>query len=317
MDMVTIYFTFEPREDLKQPLVAEFPQVQFLFDTKVDLEKLSQTDILVTYGEDLKEHHLQHADKLQWIFVASAGVEKMPAEAIAKRNIIVSNVRGIHKKPMTESIIAHILSLKRVLPFIYEQQQKKVWNKKARPTELNGSTALIIGPGAIGGEIGRILQAFEVHTIGCNRSGEEASYMNETYKLDDLKQQLPKADIVISILPSTNETKYLLTREHFELMKESAIFMNFGRGDLVETSTIAEALQNELIAHAVLDVFEIEPLPADSPLWELDNVTLSPHFSSHSSRYLERGLEIFKPSLHKWLNGERDVENKMDILRGY
>ena len=200
--MVTIYFTFEPREDLKQPLLAEFPQADFLFDTKLDVEKLAHSEILVTYGEDLKEEHLQHADKLEWIFVASAGIEKMPAEAIAKRNILVSNVRGIHKKPMTESILAHILSLKRVLPFIYEQQQKKEWNKKARPTELNGSTALIIGPGVIGGEVGRILQAFDVHTIGCNRSGKEAPYMNETYKLDDLKEQLPKADIILSMLPS-------------------------------------------------------------------------------------------------------------------
>ena len=315
--MVTIYFTFEPREDLKQPLLAQFPQVDFLFDKKLDVEKLAQTDVLVTYGEDSKEEHLQHADKLQWIFVASAGIEKMPAEAIAKRNILVSNVRGIHKKPMTESILAHILSLKRVLPFIYEQQQKKEWNKKARPTELNGSTALIIGPGAIGGEVGRILQAFDVHTIGCNRSGNEAPYMNETYKLEDLKEQLPKADIVLSMLPSTKETKHMLTREHFELMKSSAIFMNFGRGDLVETDTLVGVLQDELIEHAVLDVYEIEPLPADSPLWDLNNVTLSPHFSSHSSRYLERSLDIFKPSLEKWLNGERNLENKMDILRGY
>lgn len=315
--MVTIYFSFDPREDLKQPLLAEFPQAEFLFDTKLDVEKLAQSEILVTYGEDLKEDHLQHAKQLQWIFVASAGIEKMPADAIAKRNILVSNVRGIHKKPMTESILAHILSLKRVLPFIYEQQQKKVWNKKARPTELNGSTALIIGPGAIGGEVGRILQAFDVHTIGCNRSGKEAPYMNETYKLDDLKEQLPKADIILSMLPSTKETKHMLTREHFELMKSSAIFMNFGRGDLVETDTLVGVLQDKLIEHAVLDVYETEPLPADSPLWELDNVTLSPHFSSHSSRYLERSLDIFKPSLEKWLNGERDLENKMDILRGY
>lgn len=315
--MVTIYFTFEPREDLKQPLLAEFPQADFLFDTKLDVGKLAQSEILVTYGEDLKKEHLQHADKLEWIFVASAGIEKMPAEAIAKRNILVSNVRGIHKKPMTESILAHILSLKRVLPFIYEQQQKKEWNKKARPTELNGSTALIIGPGAIGGEVGRILQAFDVHTIGCNRSGKEAPYMNETYKLDDLKEQLPKADIILSMLPSTKETKHMLTREHFELMKSSAIFMNFGRGDLVETDTLVGVLQDKLIGHAVLDVYEIEPLPADSLLWDLNNVTLSPHFSSHSSRYLERSLDIFKPSLKKWLNGERDLENKMDILRGY
>lgn len=315
--MVNVYFTFEPREDLKKPLITEFPQVDFAFDTKLDTEKLRAAEILVTYGEDLKAEHLQDADKLQWIFVASAGIEKMPAEAIAARNIFVSNVRGIHKKPMTESILAHILAYKRALPFVYEQQKKHEWNKKARLSELNGSTALIIGPGAIGSEIGRILQAFDVYTIGCNRSGEQASFMNETYKLDVLKDQLPKADIVISMLPSTTETKYLLTREYFELMKDSALFMNFGRGDLVKTETLVEVLTDKLIAHAVLDVYEIEPLPAESPLWEMGNITLSPHFSSHSSRYVERSLDIFKPSLHKWLAGERDLENKMDLLRGY
>lgn len=315
--MVTIYFTFEPREDLKQPLVTQFPQVNFKFDAKLDVAKLKDADILVTYGEDLKAQHLEHADKLQWIFVASAGIEKMPAQAIADRNIFVSNVRGIHKKPMTESILAHILALKRALPFVYEQQKKKEWNKKARLSELNGSTALIIGPGAIGSEIGRILQAFDVYTIGCNRSGEDAPFMNETHALDNLTEQLPKADIVISMLPSTKETKYLLNREHFELMKDSAIFMNFGRGDLVETKVLVQVLEEKLISHAVLDVYEVEPLPADSQLWELDNVTLSPHFSSHSSRYVERSLEIFKPSLEKWLAGEKELENKIDILRGY
>lgn len=315
--MVMIYFTFEPREDLKQPLVAEFPQVDFEFDAMLDMEKLANADVLVTYGEDLNEAHIEQADKLKWIFVASAGIEKMPAKAIAKRNIIVSNVRGIHKKPMTESILAHILALKRGLPFIYEQQKKKEWNKKGRFSELNGSTALIIGPGAIGGEIGRILQAFEVHTIGCNRSGEAAPFMDETYSLEKLVEQLPKADIVISMLPSTKETKHLLGYEEFKIMKDSTIFINFGRGDLVDTDVLVRVLKEELIAYAVLDVYEIEPLPSDSPLWEIQNITLSPHISSHSARYVERSLEIFKPSLGKWLIGESDLENKLDILRGY
>lgn len=241
----------------------------------------------------------------------------MPAKAIAERNILVSNVRGIHKTPMAESILAHILSLKRALPFIYENKRNKVWDKKAQLSELNGSTALIIGPGAIGSEIGRLLQAFEVYTIGCNRSGEDAPFMNETYRIDELESQLPKAHIVISMLPSTPETKHLIKLDHFKLMRDDAIFMNFGRGNVVKTDVLIQALEQKLIFHAVLDVFEEEPLPLSSKLWEIDNVTISPHFSSHSSRYVERSLEIFKPSLEKWLNGETDVENKMNILRGY
>ncbi|MEG0473267.1 MAG: D-2-hydroxyacid dehydrogenase [Solibacillus sp.] len=315
--MVMVYFTFELREALKAPLIAQYPQVNFAFDSKLDLVKLREAHILVTYGEDLTEQLIDEAINLEWIFVASAGVEKMPAAAIANRDILVSNVRGIHKKPMTESVLAHILALKRGLPFIYEQQSKGQWNKKTTLSELNGSTALIIGPGAIGSEIGRILQAFDVYTIGCNRSAEAAAYMDETHFLSDVAQYLPEADIIISMLPSTKYTKHLLGYEHFELMKESAIFMNFGRGDLVDTNVLVQVMKEQLIAHAVLDVYEIEPLPADSPLWELENVTLSPHFSSHSSRYVERSLDIFKPSLEQWLNGERNLENKMNLLRGY
>lgn len=312
-----IYFTFEPRPDLREPLVEEFPNIDFVFHSKLKEEELSGVDVLVTYGEDLNEKRIEKAANLKWIFVVSAGVEKMPHEAIHDRGILVSNVRGIHKKPMAESILAHILAIKRVLPFIYENQQKGEWNKDTRPTELNGSTALILGPGAIGAEIGRLLQAFEVYTIGCNRSGDDVPYMNETYKMKDLMSVLPRAEIVISILPSTPETKHLLTYEHFKKMRRDTIFLNFGRGDLVSTDVLIKVLEEQLISHAVLDVFEQEPLPSSSKLWELSNVTISPHFSSHSSRYLERSFDIFKPSLRKWLNGDENLENKMDILRGY
>jgi len=313
-----VYFTFDSRPDLQKQLVNEFPEVEFAFRNGIYDEDLKTAEVIVTYGEDLIDEHIAKAQQLKWIFVASAGVEKMPKEAIAERNLLVSNVRGIHKKPMTESILAHILSIKRVLPTIYNNQRNKIWDKRGgRPTELNGSTALIIGPGAIGGEIGRLLQAFEVYTIGCNRSGKPADYMDETYRIDELKEHLPKADIVISVLPSTEETEHLIQYEHFQSMRENAIFMNFGRGNLVELDVLIRAMEEKQIQHAVLDVFEEEPLPLESKLWDLDNVTISPHCSSHSSRYLERSLEIFKPSLKKYLNGDTDIENKMNILRGY
>ncbi|HWL12715.1 MAG TPA: D-2-hydroxyacid dehydrogenase [Ureibacillus sp.] len=313
-----VYFTFDARPDLQKQLVEQFSEVEFAFRKGIVEEDLETAEVIVTYGEDLTDEHIAKAHNLKWIFIASAGVEKMPKEAIAERNLLVSNVRGIHKKPMTESILAHILSLKRVLPTIYDNQRNKIWNKRGgRPTELNGSTALIIGPGAIGGEIGRLLQAFEVYTIGCNRSGNPAEYMNETHRIDELAEHLPKADIVISVLPSTDETEHLIRYEHFELMRENAIFMNFGRGNLVATDVLIRALEEKQIQHAVLDVFEEEPLPLESKLWELDNVTISPHCSSHSSRYLERSLEIFIPSLEKYRKGDTDIENKMNILRGY
>ena len=255
--------------------------------------------------------------KLKWIFVASAGVEKMPAQAIIDQGIVVSNVRGIHKTPMAESILAHILAIKRALPWMYEQQKKSEWSKKAKQTELRDSTALILGPGAIGGEVGRLLQAFGVKTIGCNRSGKEAAFMDDMVSFEGLLGALPIADIVISVLPKTIETTHLLKEAHFKAMKNNAIFMNFGRGNLVDENTLIQAIENGEIGYTVLDVFEEEPLTADNPLWTLPNVIVSPHVSSHSARYVERSLKIFKPSLEKWLNGERDLENVMDLSRGY
>ncbi|MFJ7841301.1 D-2-hydroxyacid dehydrogenase [Lysinibacillus sphaericus] len=312
-----IYFTFEPRPDLRKPLVEEFPQCDFVFENGLSTDELQKADVLVTYGEDLNDANIQYATKLKWIFVASAGVEKMPAQAIMDRDILVSNVRGIHKTPMAESILAHILAIKRALPWMYEQQKKSEWSKKGKQTELRDSTALILGSGAIGSEVGRLLQAFGVTTIGCNRSGNAAPYMDEMVNFAKLTEALPKADIVLSVLPKTPDTTHLLKDEHFNAMKNDAIFMNFGRGNLVDEKVLIRAIEAGEIGYAVLDVFEEEPLSANNPLWSYSNVIVSPHVSSHSSRYVERSLAIFKPSLTKWLDGDTALENVMDLSRGY
>lgn len=311
-----VLFTFMPKDHQQKMLKEQFPEVQFHFTHK-DKSRLSAAEVLVTYGEDLKEEDIQAAENLKWIMVASAGIEKMPHKAITERGIIVSNVRGIHKTPMSESVMAHLLSLKRSLPAIYNNQSNKEWVRKISSAEIKGSTALILGPGAIGSEIGRLLQAFGVHTIGCNRSGTPADSMAETISFEGIKEVLPQADTVISVLPSTKETKKLLKKEHFEAMKKDAVFMNFGRGDLVEDAVLIEALQNEELGFAVLDVFEQEPLPQDHPFWAMENVVVSPHISSHSGKYVERALDIFVPNLRQWLSGDGKPTNLVDMEKGY
>jgi phosphoglycerate dehydrogenase-like enzyme len=311
-----VLFTFVPKEHQQQRLKSEFPDVQFYFEYK-DKTRLPSADIAVTYGEDLSEEDIKQAHRLKWIMVASAGVEKMPHAAIAEKGIVVSNVRGIHKTPMTESVLAHLLALKRSLPLIYENQSNKEWSRKTRSTELRGSTALILGPGAIGAEIGRLLQAFGVRTIGCNRSGKQADYMEELVPFNQLIDILPAVDTVISVLPSTKETKHLLKAEHFRAMKNEAIFMNFGRGDLVEDQVLVNALETGEIAYAVLDVFEQEPLPPSHPFWAMNNVVVSPHVSSHSEKYVERALDVFVPNLKKWLAEDACPSNLVNMERGY
>ena len=314
--MVRALMTFPIKERFRDNLIKEFPQVEFTFlDTIEDVE-VSDVEILITYGADVTEDILKQMTILKWVMVASAGVDQMPLEQLGNRNILVTNVSGIHKTPMAESILAHVLSLYRALPVIAEQQQKRVW-EKMKSTELRGSTALILGPGSIGGEIGRLLQAFGVKTIGCSRSGRTHEGMDEDIAFEQITEYLPVADLVISVLPSTPETRWILKSTHFDLMKETAVFMNFGRGDLVKEQVIVEALQQNKIGHAVLDVFEQEPLDKKSPLWELDTCTVSPHVSALSAKYIERALEIFKHNLRIWLVEGNEFKNVIETERGY
>ncbi|MFS0690282.1 D-2-hydroxyacid dehydrogenase [Sporosarcina sp. 179-K 8C2 HS] len=314
---MNVLFTFKIKDDQMKQLESDYPGIEFCFNRKIDEGPIDEFEIIVTYGEDITTKVLDRAKSLKWLMVASAGVEKMPLAEIAEKGIVISNVRGIHKTPMAETALAHILALGRALPKLAEQQKQKEWNAKVRQTELRGSTALILGPGAIGSEIGRLLQAFGVRTIGCNHSGNPAPFMDETIQFGGLISSLPEADIVISVLPSTEKTKGLLTDNHFKAMKETAVFMNFGRGDLVKESILVEALKNGAIGHAVLDVFEKEPLPAESDLWSLPNVTISPHVSSHSGKYIERALEFFTANLEKWQSGDKNLTNLIDPEKGY
>ncbi|WP_210471621.1 D-2-hydroxyacid dehydrogenase [Sporosarcina sp. 6E9] len=312
-----ILFTFKIKEHDKLALIDEFPSASFHFNGSIEDEEVEKVDVIVTYGGNIDTTVLNRAKSLKWLMIASAGVEKMPLLEIAKRNILITNVRGIHKTPMAESVLAHMLALKRSIPEIYAIQETKKWANKFNSTELKGSTALILGPGAIGSEIGRLLQAFGVKTIGCNRTGRSVDSMDEIITFNDLLNKLPVADFVISVLPSTPETKGLLTTEHLEAMKDTAVFMNFGRGDVINEGVLLRALKENVIGHAVLDVFETEPLPESHEFWSLRNCTVSPHVSSKSGKYIERSLVVFKKNMKIWIENDKNFINVINPKSGY
>lgn len=314
---VEILFTFKIKEFQKVELAEKFPAITFYFDGSPEDKMVETADVIVTYGNDIDQVLLKRAVSLKWLMVASAGVEKMPLTEIAKRDILITNVSGIHKTPMAESVLAHMLALVRSIPDIYKLNETREWGRKFKSAELKGGTAIILGPGAIGSEIGRLLQAFGVHTIGCNRSGRKAESMDEIIQFDELIDKLPEGDYVISVLPSTPETKGLITAEHFDAMKDTAVFMNFGRGDITDEAVLIRALKEGIIGRAVLDVFEVEPLPADHEFWTLKNCVVSPHVSALSGKYIERALVIFNNNLEKWLNEEVHLENIVNPETGY
>jgi phosphoglycerate dehydrogenase-like enzyme len=306
-------------EALEKRIQSEFPTVQFTFLKKMKEigENRYTAEILVTYGEDLDEKLINEMKNLRWIMVMSAGIEKLPLDAIKKNHIIVTNARGIHKIPMAEFVFGYILQYAKQLPLFKKQQSEKVWNRKVHLQEIYGKTMLVVGAGAIGSQISRYGKTFGMHTIGINRSGKENPDFDATYSLEQLNHILPEADYVISVLPNTVSTNKIFSRQQFFKMKKEAVFINIGRGNAVDEQALMEALEEGQLAHAFLDVFEKEPLPADHPFWKSDKVTITPHLSAISDMYLPRAYEIFVKNLWNYVNKENNWINLVDLNRGY
>lgn len=312
-----ILSTIIPNEDIQTKMARTFPSIQFTYQENWTEEALQKAEILITYGEDLTDEIIEKAINVKWIMVMSAGMELMPFTAIEKQGIMVTNARGIHKIPMAEYTIGMLLQYEKKLKQLIENETDEMWDRKIEVGELNGKTMLILGAGAIGGEVARLGKAFRMTTLGVNRSGKMVEHIDRLYALTELVEALPEADYIISVLPSTNETKDLLQKEHFQAMKNTAVFMNIGRGDLVKEEVLVEAMQKQELAHAILDVFDPEPLEKRHPFWSMENVTVTPHLSSKSSEYLPRTFSIFEQNLLIYLKGGRDFINIINPQRGY
>ncbi|WP_421383955.1 D-2-hydroxyacid dehydrogenase [Bacillus salacetis] len=314
-----ILFTFLPSEEMAEELKAGFKGCEFEFHRDIQSASrcLTEAEVLVTFGEDLTEDHIVQARQLRWIMVISAGLELMPLEMIKEKGILVTNVKGIHAIPMAEFAFGLMLQHAKQLAKIREEVKQGLWQREVPGLELCGQNLLVLGAGAIGGEIARLGKAFRMNVSGINTSGKITENFDDMYTLDEMGGALGKADYVISILPSTKETRYILKKEHFQRMKSSAVFINIGRGDLFKSSILIEALKNGELAHAFLDVFETEPLEENHPFWRMNKVTVTPHLSSRTKQYLPRSFAIFKKNLTTYTTNGNDYINEIDTERGY
>ncbi|WP_173105050.1 D-2-hydroxyacid dehydrogenase [Bacillus sp. KH172YL63] len=314
-----ILFTFQPREEQIQDLKSGFPGMEFLFFRRITEagSELPGAEVIVTMGEDLTGDIIDKCVSCKWIMVTSAGLEKMPFEAIRKKGILVTNARGIHKIPMAEFTFGLILQHAKQLQSVWEQEKEGLWSRRLATSEIHGKNLLILGAGAIGGEIARLAKAFHMNVSGVNSSGTDRDHFDSMFTLDTFSGVLPDADYIVSVLPSTDETKCLLTVDHFDRMKDRVVFINIGRGDLLEDSVLLEVLQRKLIGHFYLDVFNHEPLPKEHPFWKAEGITVTPHLSSITGNYMPRALDIFKKNLRTYSENGENFTNVIDLERGY
>jgi len=260
---------------------------------------------------------LPFAGKLAWLQNPDAGPHAgYFYPAMIDHPVVICNPRGIYSDHISQHIMMFLLALARGLPYYADAQRQRQWNKDARPrpaVDLTEATALIVGVGGIGQETARLCKAFGMRVLGVDPRWELPAPEAEHYNPEDLDGLLPQADVVIATTPHTPETEGMWHAGRFRLMKNSAVFINIGRGRTTKLDDLTAAIQNGDIAGCGLDVYEVEPLPADHPLWTMPNVLLTPHVAVKDAENIpERRYQILLENARRFAAGEplRNVVDK-------
>jgi len=285
-------------------------------DAQALRDKLGEADVLVISGlwhNDL----LDRAGKLRFIQSIGAGTDQFPREELLKRGIRLASARGVNARAVSEHAMALILALSRRLPEARDNQGRRVWrgmisDLAQREDELGGKTLLIVGLGQIGGRLAHLAKAFDMRVIGLKRDtttgGETAHTL---HRMEELKSLLPKADFVALTCPLTKETEKLIDAEALARMKPAAYLVNVARGRCVDESALVDVLARNQLAGAAIDVTVEEPLAADSPLWSMEQVLLTPHTAGETRRYEDNVLAIMRDNLERMWQGKSELRNQV------
>lgn len=242
---------------------------------------------------------IRHFKKLKYIQLTSAGFDRVPIDYINEHEIKIYNARGVYSIPMAEFALCGVLQFIKQSRLFYKNQNNHIWEKSRTLGELSGKTVLIVGAGNIGSEVAKRFSAFDASVIGVDITDDDRKYFDKVELLDNLDEQLKIADIVILTLPLTDSTREMFDKSKFDLMKKSSIFVNIARGPLVVESDLINSLKSGDISGAVLDVFGKEPLNENSPLWDMDNVILTPHNSFVGENNNKRMFNVIVNNLEK------------------
>lgn len=287
-------------------------------DTDELQEDLKGAEVILHWKKAIEQTVLEQNNQLKWIQTWSAGVNNLPLEQLSERNVSITSANGVHAYPISETIFALMLGLTRKIHTYVRQQQQKQWEHADLKLEIHEKTIGVLGVGAIGLETAKIAKAFGMKVLGVRHSGKSTDFVDEMYTPDQLSDVLPQCDVVVITLPLTDETTNLFGKEQFDQMKNSSTLINIGRGPIVKEDELVEALQSGKIAGAGLDVFATEPLPEDSPLWDMENVIVTPHTAGSTEHYTERVVrDVFIPNLKNYLEGEKPSKNLVDYDKGY
>ena len=297
---------------LQENLKIAFPNVKIV-PTNTPDSPLLDKDATVYWGNRITPEIIQNMPKLDWIHFGSVGVNRVNIEEVSKRDILITSSKGLVISSVVVSVTAFMTNLARGMHYNQILRNEKNMNRDSFDNyfdqihELAGEHCLIVGFGDVGKRLVRVCKALEMNVSVIGRSISKYELVDDFFTLDKILTAVSSADYVINLLPLNDETKQVFSQEVFSKMKSSAFFINVGRGETVHEDSLIKALQNKYIAGAGLDVFAQEPLSKDSPLWNMENVILSPHVAGLSKGYWDRQADLFIKNLRCYLEGDNNL----------
>ena len=302
-------------ETYRHRLQAEFPALQFVLahhagELPADV---SDIDVLISFAIELKDEFYRRAAQLKWVQCLATGVDHVLRCPSLKPAVLLTSGRGIHGAPMRETIVFLMMGVAREVRRLADAQKAHVWERRYWSL-FAGKTAVIVGVGVIGVATAKLLKAFEMQIIGVTRTPRTAEGFDGIMPTDRLREAASRADFLINILPATEDNLLLFDRAVFAAMKPSAYYIGAGRGQTVDEAALIEALRERRIAGAGLDVFQTEPLPADSPFWDLPNAFILPHLGGYTSEYEDLITPLVVDNMRRFL-ARRGTEMQNIVAR--
>ena len=300
-----------------------------VYEAEVRKRNLPDLDIVIAENESEAEPHLSQAEiifgkpllvaevvdrapRLKWVQSTYAGIEQLCRPELP-RNYLLTGIKDLFGSFMREYVFAYILARERSLLQVYRNQQEKIWSRLSYRS-LADTTIGIIGLGSIGREIARTARHFNMRVLGMKRTDEPLDCVDRLFMRADMEEFLPQLDYLVLVLPETAGSRYVISEKEFHLMNSRSVLINVGRGSSVNQQDLIQALETGQISGAVLDVFEQEPLPAESPLWTMANVMITPHNSAYS--FPDQVADVFCANYARY-RAESPLEYSIDFDLGY
>jgi phosphoglycerate dehydrogenase-like enzyme len=305
--MTTKVLILDPHAEIyRDRLGAEFPQLQFVLAHRaVELPAdISDIDVLISFAIELNDEFYGDATQLQWVQCLATGVDHVIRCPSLKAGTLLTSGRGIHGAPMRETIVFLMMGVAREARRLAEAQKAHLWERRYWSL-FAGKTAVIVGVGVIGVATAKLLKAFDMHVVGLTRTPRPTEGFDQILPTAELKEAAARADFLINILPATRDNLLLFDAAVFAAMKPTAYYISAGRGQTVDEAALIESLRARRIAGAALDVFHTEPLPPESPLWDLPNAFLLPHLGGYTSEYEELIMPLVVENMRLFLAGRQ------------